>query len=409
MPLSDTTIKNTKPTSKPFKLSDEKGMFLLVNPSGSKLWRLKYRWEGKEKLLALGAYPDVSLKVARTKRDELRAQLAAGIDPGAVRKAEKLATADTFEAIAREWHGTHAAKWTTGHASDILARMEKNLFPWLGDRPLIELKAPEILAVLRRIEARGAPIPAQRALQYVGQIFRFAIATGRAERDTSADLRGALTTVKVKNRASIIDGANDNKVRENRVGELLRTLHGYEGTFTVVCALRLAPLVFVRPGELRQAQWSDIDLEAAQWRYHVSKTDVQHIVPLSRQALAILNEIQPLTGHTRYVFPSARSNDRPMSDNALLAAMRRMNIPKEEMTGHGWRAVFRTLGDEVLGFRVEHMEHQLAHAVKDANGTAYNRTAHISERARMMQAWSDYLDGLREGSNIVHINFGKAT
>jgi len=408
MALSDTTIKNTKPAAKPFKLSDEKGMFLLINPSGSKLWRLKYRWEGKEKLLALGAYPDVSLKAARTKRDELRAQLAAGIDPGAVRKAEKLATADTFEAIAREWHATHAAKWSTGHASDILARMEKNLFPWLGERPLIELKAPEILAVLRRTEARGAPIPAQRALQYVGQIFRFAIATGRAERDTSADLRGALTTVKVKNRASIIDGANDNKVRENRVGELLRTLHGYEGTFTVVCALRLAPLVFVRPGELRQAQWCDIDLEAAQWRYHVSKTDIQHIVPLSRQALAILHEIQPLTGRTRYVFPSARSNDRPMSDNALLAAMRRMNIPKEEMTGHGWRAVFRTLGDEVLGFRVEHMEHQLAHAVKDANGTAYNRTAHISERTRMMQAWSDYLDGLREGSNIVHINFGKA-
>jgi len=408
MALTDTTIKNTKPAAKPFKLSDEKGMFLLINPSGSKLWRLKYRWEGKEKLLALGAYPDVSLKAARTKRDELRAQLAAGIDPGAVRKAEKLATADTFEAIAREWHTTHSAKWSTGHASDILARMEKNLFPWLGDRPLIELKAPEILAVLRRIEARGAPIPAQRALQYVGQIFRFAIATGRAERDTSADLRGALTTVKIKNRASIIDGTNDNKMRENRVGELLRTLHGYEGTFTVVCALRLAPLVFVRPGELRQAQWCDIDLEAAQWRYHVSKTDIQHIVPLSRQALAILHEIQPLTGHTRYVFPSARSNDRPMSDNALLAAMRRMNIPKEEMTGHGWRAVFRTLGDEVLGFRVEHMEHQLAHAVKDANGTAYNRTAHISERTKMMQTWADYLDGLREGSNIVHINFDKA-
>ncbi len=408
MALTDTTIKNTKPAAKPFKLSDEKGIFLLINPSGSKLWRLKYRWEGKEKLLALGAYPDVSLKAARTKRDELRAQLAAGIDPGAVRKAEKLATADTFEAIAREWHTTHSAKWSTGHASDILARMEKNLFPWLGDRPLIELKAPEILAVLRRIEARGAPIPAQRALQYVGQIFRFAIATGRAERDTSADLRGALTTVKIKNRASIIDGTNDNKMRENRVGELLRTLHGYEGTFTVVCALRLAPLVFVRPGELRQAQWCDIDLEAAQWRYHVSKTDIQHIVPLSRQALAILHEIQPLTGHTRYVFPSARSNDRPMSDNALLAAMRRMNIPKEEMTGHGWRAVFRTLGDEVLGFRVEHMEHQLAHAVKDANGTAYNRTAHISERTKMMQTWADYLDGLREGSNIVHINFDKA-
>jgi integrase len=408
MSLSDTAIRNTKPASKPFKLSDERGLYMIVRPTGGKWWRFDYSLDGKRKTLSLGVYPDVSLKAARIKRDELRTSLAAGIDPGAVRKAEKLATADTFEAIAREWHATHSAKWSTGHASDILARMEKNLFPWLGDRPLIELKAPEILAVLRRIEARGAPIPAQRALQYVGQIFRFAIATGRAERDTSADLRGALTTVKAKNRASIIDGTNDNKAREQRVGELLRTLHGYEGTFTVVCALRLAPLVFVRPGELRQAQWCDIDLEAAQWRYHITKTDVQHIVPLSRQALAILHEIQPLTGQGRYVFPSARSNDRPMSDNALLAAMRRMGIDKEAMTGHGWRAVFRTLGDEVLGFRVEHMEHQLAHAVKDANGTAYNRTAHISERKKMMQVWADYLDGLRAGSNVIHASFTKA-
>ncbi|EGV28074.1 integrase family protein [Thiorhodococcus drewsii AZ1] len=303
--------------------------------------------------------------------------------------------ANSFEVIAREWFAKYEGTWSESHGVRIIRRLERDIFPQIGARPITAVTAPELLATVRRIEDRGALETAHRALQNCGQIFRYAVATGRAERDPSADLRGALPPVRGTNFAAVTDPP--------RVAEILRMLDGYTGTPTVRAALRLAPLVFVRPGELRKAEWKDIDLDAAEWRYTVTKTDTQHIVPLSTQAVAILRELEPITGRWRYVFPSARGADRPMSDNAILAAMRRLGIPKDEMSGHGFRAMARTILDEVLGFRPDFIEHQLAHAVKDPNGRAYNRTAHLQVRKVMMQAWSDYLDELKKGeqSNVV--------
>ena len=395
MPLSDTKIRGAKPGAKPYKLTDERGLYLLVNPSGGRLWRLKYRVGGKEKLLALGGYPDVSLREARDRRDEARAQLAKGIDPSAARKAERAATADSFEAVAREWFLGKAPTWAPSHADKIIRRFELDVFPWLGSRPVGAITAPEVLAVVRRIESRGALDTAHRALQTAGQVFRYAVATGRAERDPTRDLRGALPPTREAHFAAVTDPAS--------IGAMLRAFDGYEGTPTVRCALRLAPLVFVRPGELRTSEWKDIDLDGGQWRFTASKTDTPHVVPLSRQAVAILRELHPLTGRGRYVFPSARSVERPMSDNAILAAMRRMGIPKAEMTGHGFRAMARTVLDEVLGFRPEWIEQQLAHAVRDPLGRAYNRTAHIEGRTAMMQAWSDYLDRIKTGADVIEL------
>lgn len=406
MALTDTTIRNAKPTEKQFKLYDERGLFLVVTPSGGKWWRLKYRYDGKEKLLSLGTYPDVSLKGARTRRDEARKLLVNDIDPGQNRKAQKAVrqdrAANSFEVVAREWYAKHSANWSPNHGDRIIRRFERDIFPWIGGRPITEVNAPELLAVVRRIEERGALETAHRALGNCGQVFRYAVATGRAERDPSGDLRGALPPVKGEHFAAVTE--------PKQIAELLRTTDGYQGTFAVACALRLAPLVFVRPGELRHAQWADIDLDNAEWRYLVTKTKTQHIVPLSTQALTILNELHAVTGNGRYVFPSARNprGDKPMSDNAILAAMRRMGIGKDEMSGHGFRAMARTILDEVLQVRPDLIEHQLAHAVKDANGRAYNRTAHIPERRKMMQLWADYLDGLKAGADVVPINKAKA-
>ncbi|WP_434101829.1 tyrosine-type recombinase/integrase [Methylocaldum gracile] len=287
-----------------------------------------------------------------------------------------------------------SAGWTPEHADRVLRRFERDLFPWLGTRPIREISAPDLLAVLGRIEGRGAVETAHRALQYCGQIFRYAIATGRADRNISADLKGALPPVKRKHFAAVTD--------PKQIAKLLRALDGYEGTFPVKCALRLAPLVFVRPGELRKAEWSHIDLGNAEWRYFVTKTETPHIVPLATQAVEILKELYALTGCGRYVFPCARTPDgsRPMSENAILAALRRMGYSKEEMSGHGFRVIARTVLDEVLGFRPDFIEHQLAHAVRDPNGRAYNRTAHLAERRKMMQAWADYLDALKQGAQI---------
>jgi integrase len=393
--LSDTAVRRANPKEKPYKLTDEKGLYLLVTPSGGKLWRINYRFEGRQKTLALGSFPDVSLKRAREKRDEARTLLAEGIDPSLHKKATKAAESDTFEAVAREWHLKFSSGWTPRHAERILRRFERDIFPWLGKLPIREINAPELLAVLRRIEDRGAMETAHRALQYCGQIFRYAIATGRADRDISADLKGALAPVKRKHFAAVTE--------PGKIAELLRVIDSYEGTFIVKCALRLAPLVFVRPGELRTAEWSHIDLDAAEWRYFVTKTETPHIVPLATQAVEILRALYALTGSGRYVFPCARVLDgsRPMSENAILAALRRMGYTKEEMTGHGFRALARTVLDEVLGFRPDFIEHQLAHAVRDPNGRAYNRTKHLEERRKMMQAWADYLDTLREGAQII--------
>ena len=399
MPLTDTAIRNAKPAEKAKKLFDGGGLYLEVAPSGGKWWRLKYRFGGKEKRLSLGVYPDVSLKDARERRDEARKLLANEVDPSENRKAKKAAklerAANSFEVVAREWFGKHSPNWSANHSDRIIRRLERDIFPWIGGKPIADITAPQLLEVIRRIEQRGALETAHRALGNCGQVFRYAIATGRAERDPSGDLRGALPPVKGKHFASVTE--------PKKVAEVLRALDGYEGTLTVRCALLLAPLVFVRPGELRHAKWADIDLDSAEWRYTVTKTDTQHIVPLARQAVEILRELYPLTGRGRYVFPGARSAARPMSDNAILAAMRRMGIGKEEMSGHGFRAMARTILDEVLGFRPDYIEHQLAHAVRDPNGRAYNRTAHLPERRKMMQEWADYLDKLKAGAEIIPI------
>jgi len=396
MPLSDITIRNTKPGPKPAKLFDERGLFLLVTPSGGKWWRLKYRFEGKEKLLSLGTYPDVGLKDARERRDSARKQLADGIDPSHSRKAQKSLrleqVANSFEAVSREWYEKYSSSWVEAHGSRIIRRLERDIFPHVGSRPIGDITPPELLQVIRRIEDRGALETAHRALSNCGQVFRYAIATGRAARDPAADLRGALPPVRGEHFAAVTE--------PTQVAPILRAIDAYRGSLIVSCALRLAPLVFVRPGELRGAEWSEIDLDAAEWRIRAArmKMGIDHVVPLAKQAIAILREIHPLTGAGRYVFPSARTSTRPMSDNAILAAMRRMDIPKEEMSGHGFRAVARTLLDEVLGERVDLIEHQLAHQVKDVNGRAYNRTAHLPARRDMMQRWADYLDTLRNGN-----------
>ncbi len=397
MPLTDTAIRYLKPGEKPFKVFDERGLFLFVTPSGGKWWRFRYRCNGREKQLSLGVYPDVGLKAARTRRDEARERVAAGIDPSAHRKALKVAQAyrlaNSFEVVAREWYERFSPSWAANHGPRVLRRLERDIFPCIGSRPISEIKAPELLAAVRRAENRGVLETAHRALATCGQVFRYAIATGRAERDIARDLRGALPPAKGEHFAAVTD--------PKKVGELLRAFNAYHGSLIVSCALRLAPLVFVRPGELRSAEWAHIDFDAAEWRYTVNKTGTQHIVPLSTQAIAILKEIQSLTGSGQYVFPSGRSRRRPMSDNAILAAMRRMGIAKEEMSGHGFRAMARTILDEVLGFRPDFIEHQLAHAVRDPNGRAYNRTAHLPERHKMMQAWADYLDGLAAGGRVI--------
>jgi integrase len=397
MPLTDTAIRNTKPTAKPIKLSDGGGLYLLLNPNGSRWWRLDYRFMGKRKTLSMGVYPDVGLKDARIRRDDARKLLAADVDPGENRKAVKASKvaqcANSLEIVTREWYGKYSTTWNEAHGERIIRRFERDIFPWLGNKAISEITPPELLATIRKIEDRGALETAHRALGNVGQVLRYAIATGRAIRDISADLRGALPPFKSEHFAAVTD--------PKQVGALLRAMDAYTGSYIVRYALRLAPLVFVRPGELRKALWEDIDLRAGEWRYVVTKTNTPHIVPLSSQAIQILTELQAITNGSRYVFPGARTNNRPMSDNAILAAMRRMGIEKDEMSGHGFRAMARTILDEVLGFRPDHIEHQLAHAVKDPNGRAYNRTAHLPERRKMMQAWSDYLDQLKSGAEII--------
>jgi integrase len=400
MALTDTATRNAKPADKPYSLTDEKGLSLSIQPNGGKWWRFRYRFDGKEKMLSLGIYPDVSLKDARVRRDAARKLLADGIDPGEQRKEAKaeraLRAASSLEAVTREWAGKMSTSWVPAYGERLLRRFERDVFPLIGKKPIAEIKPKELLAVLRKIEARGAIETAHRARGDCGQVFRYAIATGRAERDIAADLVGALEPKQTKHFPAVTEPA--------KVAELLRALDGYHGSFIVMGAMRLAPLLFVRPGELRHAEWKDIDLDAAEWRYIVTKTRTDHLVPLATQAVVILRELHALTGTGRYVFPGARSNGRPMSDNAVLAAMRRSGIPADEMTGHGFRAMARTILDEVLGFRPDFIEHQLAHSVRDPNGRAYNRTAHLPERKKMMQAWADYLDKIKAGANVIPLH-----
>jgi integrase len=397
--LTDTAIRNAKPRELPYKLGDSRGLYLLVTPSGGKWWRFDYRFGGKRKSLSMGTYPDVALKEARGRRDSAREHLAQDADPSQVRKAQKAARADgdagSFEAVARDWLAKHAPRWAPGHASKIIGRLERDIFPWLGGWPVGKVAAPELLACLRRIEARGAIETAHRALQNCGQVFRYAMATGRAERDPAADLRGALAPVRETHYAAMTD--------PKAMGALLRAVDGYRGDLPTRCALRLAPLTFVRPGELRKAEWAEFDLDRGEWNIAATrmKTREPHLVPLSRQAVECLRELYPVTGGGRYVFPGVRSASRPLSENTVNAALRRLGYAKTEMTGHGFRAMARTILDEVLGVRSDFIEHQLAHTVRDPLGRAYNRTTHLPERRDMMQRWADYLDGLRNGAEVV--------
>ena len=404
MPLTDVKAKTAKMKDKPYKLTDSDGLFLLVSPGGKKKpngckwWRFKYRFEGKEKQLAFGTYPEVSLLEARQKRDAARPKVAAGIDPGAVKKADEeadTAAADTFEVIAREWHNKFSGTWSEVHATTLKERLEKDIFPYLGTRPIAEIKPMELLTVLRRIESRGALDTAHRIRFMCGQIFRYAVATGRAERDPAADLRGALPPVKYGHRAAPTD--------PKKLAPLLRAIDDYEGSFVVKCAMQLQAMTFVRPGELRAAEWSEIDFETATWNIPGARMKMKepHIVPLAKQAIAILKELQPLTGSGRYLFPCHRSPLRCMSDNAINAGLRRMGFEKDEICGHGFRATARTILDEVLRVRPDLIEHQLAHAVRDANGRAYNRTSFIDDRRKMMKQWADYLDGLKKGAKVI--------
>jgi integrase len=399
VPLSDVQVRNAKTKEKDCKLSDGQGLYLLIATTGGKLWRLDYTFAGKRKTLALGNYPSVSLSDARQRRDDARKLLANGVDPGAIKKAQKAATVavteNSFEVVAREWHSKFSGSWSACHTETTLGRLQLDVFPVLGVRAIGEIRAPELLTMLRRIESRGALETAHRVRTICGQIFRYAVATGRAERDTAADLKGALPPYKKSHLAAITDPKD--------VAPLLRAIDGYQGSFVVKSALQLASLVFVRPGELRQAEWVEIDLDAAEWNIPAErmKMKVAHLVPLSSQAVEIFRELKLLTGNSRYVFPSGRSFTRPMSNNAINAALRRMGFDKDEMTGHGFRAMARTILDEVLQVRPDFIEHQLAHAVKDPNGRAYNRTAHLVERRKMMQTWADYLDGLKSGAKVL--------
>lgn len=399
MPLTDTATKNARPGSKPLKLADERGLYLLVNPNGSKLWRLKFRFGGKEKLLALGAYPDVSLKAARDRREEARRQIANGIDPTVERRQAKKEAegSDTFAAVAEDWIGRQASAWTPGHAVTVRSRLDRDVLPYLGRRPIASIDAPEILQVLRRVESRGAIESAHRIKTVIGQVYSYAVATGSASRNPAADLgSGALKTPVSRSMAAVLKPAE--------VGALLRAVDDYNGTHVVRCAFKLAPLVFVRPGELRAAEWSEFDLDAAQWVIPAARMKLgksakadagrSHIVPLSRQAVAILRDIRQLTAGGRYVFPGARSDGKPMSENAITAALRRMGYDGNTMTWHGFRTIASTMLNE-RGYNPDAIEAQLAHTPGNKVRAAYNRAKFLPERIRMMQEWSDFLDMLK--------------
>jgi len=401
MALTNNEVKNAKPRDKAYKLSDGNGLFLLVATNGSKYWRFKYRFNGKEKLLALGVYDDVTLAEARLRRNKSRDSLTHGVDPGHLKQEKKrlgkIAAENSFESIAREWHTKFSIKWTPKHSARIISQFEKEIFPWLGTRAITQITAPELLAALRRTESRGALETAHRAHQTCSQVFRYAIATGRAERDPSSDLRGALPPSRKKHYASLTN--------IKAVGNLLRAINEYQGHFVTKCALRLAPLLFARPGELRHAEWSEFDFENAEWRIpgEKMKMRVTHIVPLSTQAITILRTLQPLTGQRKYVFPCVRTPSRPMSENTVNAGLRRLGYTKEEMTGHGFRSMASTLLNE-QGWNRDAIERQLAHAERNNIRAAYNYAEYLPERRKMMQHWADYLDELANKVDINNVN-----
>jgi integrase len=401
--LTDTAVKNAKAKEKPYKLSDERGLYLYVTATGDgcgRYWRFDYRYDGKRKTLALGAYPDVTLKDARERREDARKLLVNGVDPSENRKATKAAkverSANSFEVLCREWLEQRKDTVEPAQTVKTLARMENDVFPWIGGKAITEITAPDVLSVMKRMDERGARYTAHRVRSEISRAFRYAIATGRAERDPCPDLKGAIPSPRSGNFASITE--------PTKVAELLRAFDAFSGTFVVKSALLLAPLLFVRPGELRSAEWKDFDLDKAEWRYFINKTKTEHLVPLAAQAVAILNELQALTGHGRYVFPG-RDPQKAMSEAAVNAALRRMGYDtKTEITGHGFRAMARTILHEELHQKPEVIEHQLAHSVSDALGTAYNRTKFLKERKAMMQLWADYLDKLKAGAEVIPLH-----
>lgn len=399
MALTDTRLRALRAKERLYRIADSNGLCIEVSPSGTKLWRYRYRYLGKASMFALGEYPGVSLLAARRKRDDAKALLVQGINPVGHAKVARLRSAEsranTFAAVASEWFKQNSERLTSGTLKRDRRIVDKDFGPWLGALPVADVSPQALLGALRRIQDRGALESAHRARSLAGRIFRYAIATGRAEKNPADNLRGALPAYTGKHFPTITD--------PDGVGELLRAIHGYSGSFVTACALKLAPLVFVRPGELRSAKWADIDLKAAEWRYTSSKTKMPHIVPLASQAVEILKELKPLTDHGSFVFPSVRTPRRPMSENTINAALRRLGYAADAMTGHGFRAMARTILDEQLGFRPDFIEHQLAHAVRDPLGRAYNRTAHLKERRAMMQSWADYLGGLRANAKIAPI------
>jgi len=410
VPLTATQVDKAKTQIKEYKLFDGGGLFLLVTPTGGKLWNLKYRFNDKEKRLSFGSYPEISLLDARKRRDDARKLLANGIDPGEVKKAMKASriesSENSFEVVAREWHNKFKSQWSESHAKTTISRLEKNIFPWIGSRPINELEPMDILEVLRRMEARGILESAKRMKIACGQVFRYGVATGRCKRDPTADLKGAIAPPVTRNMAALTRPAD--------VAELLRAIDNYKGSFVVKCALQLAALWFCRPGELRNTKWSEIDFDKVELNIPVDRMKLPtttkrkckgqyHCIPLSKQAISILKELHPLTSHSEYVFPSIRTNLKPMSDAAVLNALRRMGYDKDEMSGHGFRAMARTMIREQLHLDAEYIELQLAHATKSPNGTAYDRVSFLPERRKMMQQWANYLNQLKEGAKVIPI------
>jgi len=401
MPLTDKTVKGLKPEARDYKRADANGLFVLVRPNGSKLWRFRYRFGRREKLLSIGAYPEVSLRDARDARDDARKLLREGLDPSAEKQARKAAAVvderGTFRVVAEEWLAKQAVEWVPEYTKKVRARVERNLLPQLGSRQAATLTAPDFHRVLKRISDVGHHETARRTLQNCGQIMRFAAMTGRAQGDPTALLKGALPRPKAAHHAAIVE--------PRAFGDLLRAIEEYQGSMEVSVALRIAPHVALRPGELRRAEWSEVDLDSRLWTIPASKMKMRedHMVPLSRQVVALFEEIRPLSSRSTFVFPSPRSATRPLSDMALLSALRNLGFDKETATVHGFRASFRTIADEKLGAEAHLLEHSLAHAVRDANGRAYNRTTHLEDRRVLMQRWSDYLDELRGGAKIVHL------
>lgn len=406
--LTNKELENAKPGDKPRRLADGGGLYLEITPNGSKYWRLAYRFAGKQKTLALGVYPKVKAPAAREEARKAKENLAAGRDPGLVKKATKEAGGpeNSFQAVANEWTEKFRHTWTESHYKNITGRLQRDLFPWIGKRPIGEITAPELLMVLRKIEARGHLESAHRASTNAGQVFMYAIATGRAERNPAADLKGAIPPPIVKHMSTILD--------PDQVGELMRAIDRYHGSPVTKYALQLAAHVFLRSGELRHAEWSEINFEAAEWRIPAARMKARkrdkeanpagyHLVPLSTQVITILRDLQALTGQGKYLFPGLRSTVRPMSDATLTNALRRMGYSQDELHVHGFRAMARTLIRQELGFDEEPIERQLGHAVKGPLGTAYNRADFVEERKKMMQAWADHLHYLEHGAEIVPI------